>query len=224
VAFIVILAIVTSCTGPPSRSGRGIIAFTTKRDGWFSIWAVRPDGTDLHKLTDIVTVEHAGESNFLDILGQPAWSPDSSRIAFTCPFKGMSEICVANTDGSDARVITESPVGPDRTPAWSPDGRIALTRFGDTSHAQIIVVNEDGTGLHELKTGHFDFGPAWSPDGSKIAFQRRTDGQDDVFVMNADGTAEHQITSTPESEGMAACHQTDGRSRTSSVPPPKTST
>jgi Tol biopolymer transport system component len=198
-----VLAILVSCqTNGPSESE--VIAFTSRRNGWFSIYTVAPDGTGLRKLTDIVRAEAAGEGNFLDLLGQPAWSTDGSRIAFTCPFRGQSAICVVDGDGSDAIVLTASLAGPNRYPAWSSDGRIAFTHFVDEAHANIFVANADGTAMRQLTTGHRDAGPTWSPDGSRIAFVRDEGDQHELYVMKADGSDARALTRTAASEGMLA--------------------
>jgi Tol biopolymer transport system component len=54
----------------------------------------------------------------------PAFSPDGRKIAFSAPVKGRGDIdlCVANADGSDQRIIVEDAVGDEVGPAWSSDG------------------------------------------------------------------------------------------------------
>jgi TolB protein len=195
----------TSCgTSSPEASER--IAFTSRRDGTFSIYTVRPDGSGLKRAIEIVSVEDGPKENWLDELGQPTWSPDGSKIAFTCGHNGQSEICVANGDGSNAKVLVESPTGPDRYPAWSPDGtEIAFTRFAAERQTDIMVVSPTGTNARVLVTGLADVSPTWSPDGSKIAFMGTEGGLFDIYVMDADGSDVHNITNTPhEAEGQPA--------------------
>jgi hypothetical protein len=66
----------------PGRNGR--IAFD--RDGRIS--TMEPDGSSLKRL-------HWGVA--------PAWSPDGTKVAFST---GLSDITVADADGSDLRTLT----------------------------------------------------------------------------------------------------------------------
>jgi Tol biopolymer transport system component len=203
VAGAAVLWLAFSCQRSSAPPDSNVIAFTSRRDGWFSIYSVRPDGTGLRKLIDIVRADRAGDGNFLDTLGQPSWSFDGARIAFTCPSpEGQSAICVAEADGSDAVILTTSPAGPDRYPAWSPDERVAFTRFLDEEQAAIFVANPDGTGVEQLTAGGRDVSPAWSPDGEKLAFIREGGGRLDVYVASADGNDARALTDTDEAEGM----------------------
>ncbi len=123
----------------------------------------------------------------------PAWSPDGSRIVFTCAV----EICVMNDDGSG--IVQLTAIGHAEAPAWSPDGsRIAFHREDETGNWDIYAMNADGGNIGRLTTDPATDGfPDWSPDGSKIAFRQIGGGTSQIFVMNADGSGVVQLTAGP---------------------------
>jgi Tol biopolymer transport system component len=132
--------------------------------------------------------------------GDPAWSPDGMRIAFTTFRNGDADIYVSAPDGSDARNLTFS-YSYDSAPAWSPDGkRIAFITYRNEG-AGIYVMNADGSDQHLLvgDTG-YPSNPAWSPDGTKIAYQsyyfdyESSISKVGIWVANADGTGAHDLT------------------------------
>ena len=157
-----------------------------------SIHVMNADGTNL-----IDTSQHPYDAHNLAEDYHLAWSPDGSKIAFTCAddltasgttYDGMdsqpayagvasvSEICVMNADGTNRVRLTHNSV-PDFAPAWSPDGsRIAFSSRSPGSFMNIYVMNADGTApvrLPEILSHHHDMEHRWSPDGSKIAFYAR---------------------------------------------------
>ena len=81
-----------------SRDG-GKIAFISNRDGLTELYVMNADGFSVRRLTD-----HIGFG------GRPAWSPDSSRIAFGCELEtGNQDICAINPDGTGlVRLTTDS--------------------------------------------------------------------------------------------------------------------
>ena len=66
----------------------GLLVFDSDRGGQLDIWTMRPDGSDLRKLTDDKTDD-----------AFPQWSPSGKKIAFTSTRDGDAEI-PTRTDGS----------------------------------------------------------------------------------------------------------------------------
>src|SRR5262245_49209028 len=81
-----------------------------------SLWTLPASGGPAKRVTD----------EYLDAR-QPAWAPDSRRVAFQGYADGVWHIYVMNADGSALRAITSGPFD-DREPSWSRDsGRIAFS-------------------------------------------------------------------------------------------------
>jgi TolB protein len=95
------------------------------------IWVTDAAGAEPVRLTEN-TYEERG----------PSWSPDGTRIVFSCRRGGSDfEICVMNTaearDESKVQQLTDNSVG-DLTPTFSPDGQ------------EILFHRPEGPGLFEL--------------------------------------------------------------------------
>jgi Tol biopolymer transport system component len=170
-----------------------------------NVFTMRPDGTEVTKVTDSVGFS-----------GDAAYSPNATLIAFDAdrgvdsgdpdPAAGVADlsIFVVNTDGAGMRRITTPPPGQsDNEPPFSPDGtKLVFTRFQDGSlldsgrvvgngTSALFTVNLDGTGLHRitgwgLKAGQAD----WSPDGSRNVFEIACCrlGAGGVYTVRADGS------------------------------------
>jgi Tol biopolymer transport system component len=166
------------------------------------VFTMRPDGTDVQKVTDSVGFS-----------GDAAYSPDGSLIAFDAD-RGTNadlSVYVIRPDGTGLHRITTPPAGSsDTEPRFSPDGtELVFTRFqgghvmqpgreharaagdsGDTS--AIFTVHLDGTNVHRItgwgvKTEQAD----WSPDGSTIVFEQGCCrlGLGGIYTVPSDGGA-----------------------------------
>jgi Tol biopolymer transport system component len=150
---------------PDARVRNGSIAFSR----WNNLDTIGADGSGFMRITD----EEVGESS-------PSWSPDGSRLAFTCGESGYAgkptqEICTSNPDGTDVKRLTFDHKADDE-PSWSPDGRhIVFTRIlGKRFHygsSELFVMSSDGGDMRRLthRPGSEDV-PSFSPDGCRIMF------------------------------------------------------
>jgi Tol biopolymer transport system component len=147
--------------------------------------------------------------------GQPAWSPDGTRLAFKTAQFGSNQLAVINADGTGETLLTRTFRFSEGQPAWSPDATKLLYRRtpenplvqnGDTWVLDIAGSAADPTQPVTqpvlLRTGDERY-PSYSPDGTQIAFRGDLDltepsGDEEIYVMNADGTNVRQLTSNAD--------------------------
>ncbi len=134
-------------------------------------------------------------------MSKPAWSPDGTRLAFTCVVdSGNSDICVINANGTGFTRLTSDP-GQDALPAWKPDGsRIAFATTRYAGAYELATMNPDGGDVTRLSPGTAAWDPAWKPDGSKIVVANVVCDPSSgcssrgLLVMNAAGTGLTMLT------------------------------
>ena len=166
---------------------------------------VSPDGQTIvfDMLGDIYTVPIDGGkatavTNTIAWEFQPAYSPDGSRIAYVSDAGGADNIWVMDTDGSNARAVTDNRDNLFHNPAWSPDGQWIAARKGYVSSRSIpagsiwMVHVGGGSGLQLVDRLHGESSqkniaePAFSPDGRYLYYsQDVTSGQVWQYNKNA---------------------------------------
>jgi Tol biopolymer transport system component len=122
----------------PVWSVRGRIAFTRTRRDRQDIYTIRPNGSDLERVTDRGGTE-------------PSWSPDGTQLAFA----RRGSIYVVGADGRGLRRVTRR--DGDNQPVWSPDGtRIAFIRaWAEPEVHRIYTIGADGRGLRMVTSTTF---------------------------------------------------------------------
>jgi tricorn protease len=96
----------------------------------------------------------------------PAISPAGARVAL----EARGEILTVPAEKGDTRNLTNSSGVADRSPAWSPDGRLVAWLSDESGEYALHVGPQSGLGevrKYELPPA-FYFDPRWSPDSKKI--------------------------------------------------------
>jgi eukaryotic-like serine/threonine-protein kinase len=131
--------------------------------------------------------------------GEPALSPDGSRIAYTSDESGNKDIYITTASGESAQRITSDPA-PDYSPAWFRDGEeIAfVSERGGTPG--IWKMSSLGSGPTPLIKDAID--PAISPDGTRIAFTALLPGGDQRIAVSSLADPENFTVLTGADGGM----------------------
>src|SRR6202171_3846775 len=158
------------------------IAFVSSRTGAKEIWVMDYDGANQHPLTSLHTISLT-----------PRWSPDASRIAFTC-FATASgvvspQLCMYSVD---ANKVVSFPRfrGTNSSPAWSPDGSQIIFSSSMLGNPELFVTDSSGGHPKRLTFANgASTSPAWNPKtGQTVVFVSDRGGIPKLFMMNADGT------------------------------------
>ncbi len=121
--------------------------------------------TDVRVLSD-KRLTYAGWWN-----ATPAWSPDSSKIAFAGFDRDINrfDMFMMNPDGTGLERLTLR-AGDNEHPAWSPNGQLIVfesSRVGTKDikgTRQLFVMNRDGSNQRPLNTGLYETqAPVWGP-------------------------------------------------------------
>jgi TolB protein len=163
------------------------IAFVSSRGGTKEIWVMDYDGANQRPLTSLHSISLT-----------PRWSPDASRIAFTCfaPSRGIvsPQICMYSVDAG--KVLTFPRFrGTNSSPAWSPDGSHLIFSSSMLGNPELFVTDANGSTPKRLTFANgASTSPAWNPKtGQSVVFVSDRGGIPKLFMMSADGTNSAEI-------------------------------
>ncbi len=158
------------------------VAFISNRTGTKEVWIMDADGANQRPLTSLRSISLT-----------PRWSPDGTRIAFTCYATSggvtSAQICMHSME-------TGKPVafaryrGTNSSPAWSPDGSKVIFMSSMHGDPELFMIDSTGGNLRRITySAGADTSPAWNPKtGQQIAFVSDRGGVPELYLMNADGS------------------------------------
>ncbi len=175
--------IISKLSGGFPGVGSTQIAFISARTGHKELWVMDYDGANQHPLTSLGSIALT-----------PRWSPDASRIAFTCFASANSvisaQICMYSFD-SNKLVSFARYKGTNTSPAWSPDGSQVMFSSAMQGNPALYVSDASGNRPKRLTFSNSgaDTSPAWNPKtGQSVVFVSDRGGIPQLYMMNADGT------------------------------------
>jgi serine/threonine protein kinase/dipeptidyl aminopeptidase/acylaminoacyl peptidase len=145
----------------------------------------------------------------------PRLSPDGRRLAFASARAGsaLSDIWIAEADGSNPQQLTRGPGDAQGAPSWSPDGRrIVFDSRGQDSHFHLWMIDADGGAPRRLTAEAGDqVVPTWSHEGRWIYYSWWQADTRDIWRVPADGGGPPERM-THGAAGAFACESADGSS------------
>src|SRR5215216_6570468 len=162
------------------------------------LWVMDADGTNQTNLTNTPDTNE----------GQPAWSPDGTKIAFTGPGDlnedgsgGLGDVYVMDADGTNQTNLTDTPDDLEYQPSWAPSGaQITFVReipgeiISEQSDIFVMDANGQTPATKLTQTDENESAPAWSPDGTKIAFAGVRNQGWEIVTMDPNGQNEAILT------------------------------
>jgi TolB protein len=164
------------------------IAFVSNRSGFKELWVMDYDGANQRQV-----------STLRSIALTPRWSPDGSRIAFTCYRRHggvtSAQICIHSMETGRPMAFAAYR-GTNSAPAWSPDGTRIVFMSSMHGDPELFISDSTGMNLRRLTySAGADTSPVWNPrTGEQIAFVSDRAGIPHLYIMNADGTNVERVS------------------------------
>jgi Tol biopolymer transport system component len=169
-----------------------LVAATAVVVGVAALWAVRAMRAEEPLPVGILMQITRGEG----WEGEPAISPDGTRVAYVSAASGNDDVYVTDILGGRVLQLTTD-AGFDFAPTWFPDGAAIAFVSDRTGIRSVWTVGQSGGGVTMLlEDAEY---PAISPDGTRIAFSRADDSAVlRIWVAPLDDLSDASMITTDE--------------------------
>jgi TolB protein len=164
------------------------IAFISTRTGNKELWVMDYDGANQRLLLQLRTISLT-----------PRFSPDGTRIAFTCYGEAggvtSAQICMYSME-TGKRVTFMRYKGTNSSPAWSADSSRIMFMSAMHGDPELFTIDVTGGNLKRITySAGVDTSPAWNPKtGQTVAFVSDRGGIPQLYLMNADGSNTQKLS------------------------------
>lgn len=160
------------------------VAFTSNRDGPYSLYVMDADGGNVKRLVNNQAVCY-----------MPSWQKTSEGELIVFGMHGdKPEMARIKPDGTELKMLGEG-----HDPTLSPDGSQICYTGNIAGGVTVFVMDVDGGNKRQVVKDISKVGatfPNWSPDGKEIVYSFPVDAALELFIIKADGTMNRQLTRT----------------------------
>jgi Tol biopolymer transport system component len=120
---------------------------------------------------------------------------------------GRANVVKVDTLTNKVTDISQSSVGQNIQPQWSPNGQYIAFASNRDGNWEIYVAKANGQSLQRMTYNNTitDQSPMWSPDGKNLAFMTtNTKGNINIEIVDLSTGVQSRITDSPENERLVA--------------------
>ena len=192
-----------------ASEGERIFFSATEGDGYYDIYGMNPDGTDVRK----IEINSLWQTNL-------SVSPDGKTIVYDATYSknyrlnDATHLFIMDINGNNKKQLTSGEYD-DWLPDWLGGDKQVVYVSEQVGNPEIYIMDTGNKAKKKLTwSNDYDYSPKSSPDGKKIIFEtceeyNWTDCH--LYMMNSDGTGKEKLSNPPMDECYTANWSPDGK-------------
>jgi len=195
--------IFTHITGLPGAFNTRIAYVTVQRDKSGITSRLQVSDTDGYNPQTLLTSDEPMMS--------PAWSPDSSELAYVSFESGQAEIFTHNVR-TGVRKSRSKFKGLNGSPAWSPDGKKLAMTLSKDGNPDVYILNLSDNKLQRItKHWSIDTEAVWTTDGKSLIYTSSRSGKPQLYMQSVASGARPVRLTFEGSYNASASVSADGK-------------